>query len=102
MQIHTQGVIIPTTPEQLAELIRNSVTEAVAHILKPPAPDRYLSRAEVAAELGVSKVTVWKATREGRLKAHRIGARVLYKHSEVLAALAGPERPAKRKGGQNA
>jgi len=47
-----------------------------------------LSRKEVAELLGISLVSVWKWSRQGVLKPHRIGGnKVYFLKSEVLASL---------------
>jgi excisionase family DNA binding protein len=55
---------------------------------KKPSDEReYLSRAEVAKLLRVSLFTLNDWTKQGHLKAYRIGKRVLYDRAEVIASL---------------
>lgn len=55
---------------------------------KPDASDRnYLTRRETAARLKVSLVTLTDWVNRSRLKAYKIGGRVLFRESEVTAAL---------------
>ncbi len=79
------------TPDELAEIIRVAVTEAITAygaITPPPPKDtRYLSRKETARKLGVNLTTLWQRTRKGEITAHKFGSRVLYKPSDVEAAL---------------
>lgn len=49
----------------------------------------YLSRKEVAKLLRIALPTLHDYTKQGRLKAYKIGSRVLYKEVEVKAALEG-------------
>ena len=49
--------------------------------------DKLLSRQETAKMLSVSLVTLWDWTRKDLIPAYRIGNKVRYKKSEVLAAL---------------
>lgn len=57
--------------------------------LTPPAqePDQLLTRKETAARLNITLATLHEYTKAGRIRAHRIGSRVLYKESDILAAL---------------
>ncbi len=49
--------------------------------------ETYLTRTNVAELLSISLVTLWKYTKEGIIPAFRIGTKVRYKESDVLAAL---------------
>lgn len=52
-----------------------------------PQTETFLSRKEVAKLLKVSLPTLNEYTKEQRVKGYRIGARVLYKQSEVESSL---------------
>ncbi len=96
--------LITVTPEALTAAVVAGVREALAEALQPKPTDVLVARKQLANELGVSLPTLWKHTRSGKLKAHRIGSRVLYNRAEVLAALAGTPAGAKaqaQKGGRN-
>lgn len=47
----------------------------------------YLSRKEVAEKLKITLQTLHTWTKEGYLKAYRMGSRVLYKEAEVISML---------------
>jgi excisionase family DNA binding protein len=49
--------------------------------------DEILSREQTAELLKISLVTLWKWTNNDIIPAYRIGKKVLYKKSEVLASL---------------
>lgn len=49
--------------------------------------DKLLSRQETAKMLSISLVTLWDWTRKDLIPAYRIGNKIRYKKSEVLAAL---------------
>lgn len=49
--------------------------------------DRLLTRQETANLLSISLVSLWDWTRKDLIPAYRIGNKVRYKKSEVLAAL---------------
>ncbi|HYF02387.1 MAG TPA: helix-turn-helix domain-containing protein [Patescibacteria group bacterium] len=73
------------------------VTEAVAVALRqaalepshrPGPPDTsLLSRQEASRLLKISLVTLYNKVKKGIIPCHRIGRRVLFKESEVLASL---------------
>ncbi len=50
-------------------------------------PDELLTREETAKLLSISTVTLWKYTNDDVVPAFRIGHKVRYKKSDVLAAL---------------
>jgi excisionase family DNA binding protein len=79
------------SPDELTEIIRLAVTEAITaftpYPTQPPTEPRYLSRKETAARLGITLTTLWERTRKGEITAHKFGSRVLYKPENVEAAL---------------
>jgi len=50
-------------------------------------PDRLLTIDEACEYLGVSRVTLWKYSSEGKIKKHQLGSKVYYKLSSLEAAL---------------
>lgn len=85
-EIYLKGL----TPDQLSEMIRESVREEINNI-KPPKPKsetKYLTRKETARRLKVSLVTLTDWVNRGKLKAYKIGGRVLFRENEVEEALA--------------
>ena len=81
-QIFLQGI----TLEQLAEALKPLV-QLNAPVQQTSTEDNLLSRDEVCTLLNISKTTLNTRTKDGKLKSYAIGNRVLYKRSEVLAAL---------------
>jgi len=79
---------IPLT--ELMESIRATVRAELAAQAKPAAAGDtiYLSRHEAAGKLKITLPTLSTWTKTGRIKAHRIGRRVLYKSAELDQALA--------------
>lgn len=57
--------------------------DAIRRADKAEAPDEHLTRKEAARYLRISLVTLNEYTRHGKVKAHRIGARVLYRRSDL-------------------
>ncbi len=49
--------------------------------------DKLLNRFETAKLLGISTVSLWKWTSKSIIPAYRMGKKIFYKKSEVLAAL---------------
>ena len=78
------------TPEQLQNAIIEGVKtqlESLKLHFEPKQPKTYLTRAEVSKMLNVSFVTLNKWNKSGRLKAVGIGARVLYRQSDIDNAI---------------
>jgi hypothetical protein len=75
------------------QILKNELTEIVrAEISKKQREDveeKLLSPAETCKlfQPSISKVTLAKWAKEGRLTEHRIGGRVYFRYSEVLASL---------------
>lgn len=75
--------------DQLLDLFREVVREEVDNKINPKPVERFLSREQAAKELQITLSTLHHHTKSGRLKAHRLGSRVLYKESEILKAVEG-------------
>jgi excisionase family DNA binding protein len=79
----TNSILIENlTIEELKTLIREVTKEELKNAL--PKETRYLTRAQVAAKLNISLPTLDKATWNGKLKAYRIGGRILYKEEDII------------------
>lgn len=76
---------------ELAKVISNEIKKhfpTPSNKVEPPTDkEQYYTRKEVCDLFHISLVTLNKHTKTKRLNAHRIGARVLYKKSEVLKSL---------------
>lgn len=84
-EIYLKGL----TTDQLSEIIRESVRDEMQN-LKPPkqkSDNKFLTRKETAKRLKVSLVTLTDWVNRGRIKAHKIGGRVLFRESDVEEAL---------------
>lgn len=84
-----QIILVGTTVTDLVQEIVRAVSQELAAKLPAdqPEPDDLLSRAETAKLLHLTLPTLRKRTKEGRLRGYRMGARVLYRRSEVIASL---------------
>jgi len=88
-------ILSGTTVASLVQEIAKAVSKELA--TKPPtdqpAQDDLLSREEAARLLHITLPTLRQRTKEGRLRGYRMGARVLYRRSEVIASLRGVTAP---------
>ncbi|MBA7545996.1 hypothetical protein ES705_38378 [subsurface metagenome] len=87
----TTLIIQGTTLEEFLIQVRQTVSETIkAEREDTPSKEfkpNYLTRLEVAKRLNVSLPTLNEYTKRGLIPAYRIGARVLYKESEIDDAL---------------
>ncbi len=74
--------------DQLQAIVADTVRTEFAKLAPPPPTDDSLIGSDEACKIyGVSKVTLHKWKTEGRVKFYRIGTRIRYKKSDLLAAL---------------
>ena len=79
---------IGVQPKSFIEEIAMRVNEIYKATAPEPQPkEKLLTRKETAEYLGISLVTLHTWSKNGTLKAYRIGNKVRYKESEVLASL---------------
>ena len=81
---------IQITPAELKELIRETIRREFIEFAKdfqPKEPTVYLTRREVQKMLNINMGTLDNWTKQGKLKAYGIGARIYYKRHEVDEAL---------------
>jgi excisionase family DNA binding protein len=79
-----------TTTEEFWQHQRQIIREEMANFQPKPQKqlsDPYRTRKETATKIHVSLPTLNELTKSGKLKAYRIGGRVLYKESEIEASL---------------
>lgn len=57
-----------------------------------------LSEAELAKRLGISRVTVWRLRRDGKLSYYRVGRNIRYGEQHIAEFLASCERRTDDKG----
>lgn len=98
------GQIIDAYVGQLSETLIAAFRQELSKQQLPTGPtspdgEKLLGVDETAAMLGICRQTVHDWKRRGLLQFHRLGGKVYFKQSEVLAALKGQTRPdGKRKG----
>ena len=80
------------TADQLSEMIRESLRDELQQFrpARPKSETKYLTRQETARRLRISLVTLTDWVNRGKICAHKIGGRVLFRDSDVEAAL--PDR----------
>lgn len=84
----TSSIIIQNiTTDQLKEVIREVISEETQRIHSKEAEPTYYTREEVANKLNIALSTLHEYTREGKIKAHKIGRRVLYTEENLHNAL---------------
>ncbi len=87
---NTPAMFVSLTLDEFRAIVFETVQETVQITienlkLQPPADDDYITIAEVCRILRVSKPTIHKMKREKRLPFYRIGRKVYFKRSEVMA-----------------
>lgn len=67
----------------------SNIENLLLDIKHPPKedPDEILTREQTCQLLDITKSTLWKRTRAGKLKSYGQGRRVYFKKSEVLESL---------------
>jgi len=82
-------ILSPIPMDELLQHLRGIIREEICKLSQQPNDTKvsYLSRKELAKVLGVTLPTLSSWTKLGKVKAYRIGRRVLYKSSEVDQAL---------------
>lgn len=85
-QILFSAIPINELLSQLREIVREEISQS-PKASQSAADPKYLSRQEVADLFKITLPTLKDWTRSGRIKAYRIGRRVLYTPQDVQAAL---------------
>ena len=79
--------LILTTPNQLSEMIKKSVQDALEGDRKEKDSDKLLDAKELCEFLGIHLSTLNKWKSESKIPFKRMGKRIFFKKEEVLAAL---------------
>ena len=88
--LNNSNIVITTTftEEQFKNVLSGCIIKELQTINPPPPPEEnFITENEAIEILLVSKVTISKWRKEGRLKFYRIGSRVRYLRSDLLKAL---------------
>ncbi len=81
-----QGITVDHLLTQIRAILEKEMSERLTQLQSMP-PVKHLTIEEVAKELHVSKVTLFKWIKLGYLKSYRIGRRVLFKSDEIEQSL---------------
>lgn len=74
---------LPQVEAWLRGIVSNEVSKVLQQKEQERKPEQNYSRDEVCKLLKISKVTLWQRTKEGKIRATKIGRRVVYTESEV-------------------
>ena len=80
-------ILSPIELEAFMEAFRAIVRDELQHQHQSEKSDELLTAKEAAAMLKISLVTLWQWEKAGRVKKHKIGSRVYFKHSEIMAGM---------------
>lgn len=86
-----QNIIIPLSVDELKEILSEIFREhynqfKTSQTEKSDLPE-LITPKQTANYLGISKVTLWKWTKEGKLLSYQISGRIRYKRDEIIKAL---------------
>jgi excisionase family DNA binding protein len=76
------------TSEHLREIVREVITEEVPKLIPQKSTEgKYYTRKEAAKQARITLPTLDKYIQEGKIKAHRLGRRVLFSEEEIKKAI---------------
>ena len=85
---NTSLILQNVTRQDLIEILEGVISEKIQELKpKPKEETEYLTRKEVKELLRISYPTLHELVNSGKLKAYRIGGRVLFIKSEVESSL---------------
>lgn len=74
--------------ENLKEIVREVITEEIPKLLPQKSTEgKYCTRKEAAKRARITLPTLDKYIQEGKIKAHRLGRRVLFSEEEIKKAI---------------
>jgi excisionase family DNA binding protein len=80
-------ILSPIELRELMDAVRAVVREELKHQHETEQSHELLTAREAAKFLKISQVTLWYWVNHGRLQKHKIGGRVYFKHSEIMASI---------------
>ncbi len=76
------------SPADLREIIREVIVEEVPKLIpQRSSGEKYYTRKEAAKRARITMPTLDKYIQEGKIKAHRLGRRVLFSEDEIKKAI---------------
>ena len=85
-QIMLTGMNLSDLLEKIGQVVKKEL-DKVLHNDEKPKATKYLTRKEVANLVNVTLPTLNEWTKLGWLQSYKIGSRVLYKESEIMASI---------------
>lgn len=83
--------LIDASTNELVELLKTGIlpeiVNEIKNHIKPPKKENYLTRKEVCEIFQIDYSSLWRWTSKGTLTAYNIEGKVLYKQSEIDAAI---------------
>lgn len=83
--------MIDISSGEFAEILKSAllpeIQKEIKNQIKPKKTEEYLSREEVSKIFKIDLSTLWRWTSKGTLTAYNIEGKVLYKQSEIDAAI---------------
>lgn len=86
-EIYLNGLSLPEFYNELEKVISAIVKKELSQLIEQTKKDKYLTRKEVIKLLKISLPTLNDWTKRKLITAKKIGTRVLYKESDIEAAL---------------
>ena len=82
------SIPIQELKEIIGEIVEEKIKEHTSMCTTTSTPHKeFMTSQEVCQMLHIKMVTLWRYSKDGRLKQHRIGRRVFYRFKEVKDAL---------------
>jgi excisionase family DNA binding protein len=76
------------TPSDLREIVREVIVEEVTKLIPQKSTgQKYYTRKEAAKKARITMPTLDKYIQEGKIKAHRLGRRVLFSEEDIKNAI---------------
>ena len=82
-QLFLSGLSVEKLSEIIREIVRDELKKVQAPVWNTMEDDHYLSRKEVSQTLKISLVTLTNWINRGKIKAYKIGGRVLFRNNDV-------------------
>lgn len=84
-------IIVNLSLSELENIIQKAVSEGLGKfnnkLEEPNQKDQLISRIQAADFLNISLPTLTKYVKQGKIPAHRIGSRILFRKNEILNSL---------------
>lgn len=99
-QIFLSGMNLNELLDNIGQLVEKKLDKALSQHVKPNKP-KFITRKEVATLLNVTLATLHDWTKLGWIQSYKVGRRVLYKESEVIASVEKLALNKHKKGGNH-